>query len=221
MTDGTAFGLEAGHLGRHRSSDEIGLHARVSATLDRIGADVPDCAIDVLDGHGDRMKLPGPAGDFVGPVGMFDVSREAPHQVVIYGPAAAAQFGEAFPDMVRRPYAGPADGIAFALDQEHLGRDQFGLIHLNEEVWQAIDSLPGDARMARWRVFDGEGMPVKPTRTRASGPIDAFKGLTGFEPRYVVFYDRVAAERFGKMFPAMRGERLAELERVWRAARGR
>lgn len=218
MTDASAFGLEPGHLGRHRSRDEIYLHTRVSARLDRIGEQCPHCVTDVLDGHGARMPVPVATSDFVVPVEMFDVPREAPHQIVVYGPDAAAQLGEAFPDLPCRPHAAP-DGIAFELSTTHLGRDQFGLIHLSDEIRRAIDSLPGDARASRWKVLDGEGMPIAPSRTRASGQVAEFEGLNGFEPRYVVFHDRRAAETFGKLFPAMRTERLAELERLWRKAR--
>ena len=218
MTEGTAFRLGPAHLGRHRHTDQISLHARVSATLERICRGGSGGLVDVLDGLGERVRIGKPAGEFVQPVELFDVPREAPHQLVVYGQDAAARVGNAFPDMPHRPYAGQ-DGIAFELDGAHLGKDQFGLVHLNEAVWQAIDSVLGDSGASGWKVFDGEGLPVAPTRTRASGQIDAFEGLNGFEPRYVVFRDQRAAERFARRFPAMRSFRLAVLERAWRAAR--
>ena len=118
--------------------------------------------IQVLDFQGDRVAVPAPGIDFVGPVEMFDVPREAPRQVVVFGADAAARFGEAFPDMARCPFGGAGDGIAFALEGTHLGRDQFGLIQLGDVVRQAIDRLPGDARMSRWTVLDGEGLAIRP-----------------------------------------------------------
>ena len=233
LTDGTAFGLGPGHLGRNRFG-EISLHARVSATLDRICRDVPGCVVDVLDDDGDRLRLPAPVGAFVEPVEMFDIPRAAPHWLVVYGRDAAAPFGDAFPDMVGRPYAGFSDGIAFELGREHLGRDRFGLIHLGDDLRRAIDGIFkdagykhvgfGDAGRSQWKVFDGEGLPVKPSRPGVGEPVAGFAAepvsvFNGFEPRYVVIHDRRAAERFGQLFPKMRRDRLADLERLWREAR--
>jgi hypothetical protein len=229
MTDGTVFGLQARHLGMN-SFREIHLHAEVSATLDRIRNEVPGCVVDVRDGHGDRVAAPGPAGAFVTPVEIFDVPAEAPRQLVVHGEEAAARVGDALPDLVRLPAAGPADGVAFELDREHLGKDRFGLVYLNDDVMLAIASVVGDTAPAQCRVLDGEGLPVKPPRQPSPvggregsrfagfepGPVS---GLNGFEPRYVVFHDRGAAERFARLYPAMRQDALDGLERTWRAAR--
>ena len=209
FADGTAFALEAVHLGQHRRRDEISLHARVSATIDRIRADAPGCVIEVLDFQGDRVAVPAPGIDFVGPVEMFDVPREAPRQVVVFGADAAARFGEAFPDMARCPFGGagtasrsPWRGTIWA------GTSSASCSSATSSVRRltASPAMPachgGRCWTARaWR----SGPPI-----RASGPIDNFDGLNGFEPRYLVFHDRRAAEAFGKQFPTMGRERLAE-----------
>jgi hypothetical protein len=163
MSDGTVFGLQARHLGMNRIR-EIHLHAGVSATLDRIRHDVPGCIIDVLDGHGDRIPVRGSTGAFVAPVEIFDIPREAPRQLVVYGDDAAARVGEALPDLECLPAALPVDGIAFEVEQEHLGRDPFGLVFLNDDVTRAIDSVLGDTSPSRWKVLDEEGLLVKPPR---------------------------------------------------------
>lgn len=228
MTDATAFGLEPGHLGRNRLG-EISLHARVRDALARVCRAVPDSIFDVLDGHGDRMKLPAPPGDFVAPVEAFDIHPGAPHQIVAYGADAAARFGQACPDMACRPYAGPGEAIVFELGQEHLGRDSFGLPCLTDEVTRAIDAVFGAAPGSRCKVFDGEGLAFKPARGSArprgiSDRIASFDGdhasaLNGFEPQYVAIFDRAAAERFARQFPAMPRRDLAEHERIRRRAR--
>jgi len=220
MTDGTAFGLAPGHLGGNRVR-EVFLHARVSAALDRLAAAFPGCLVDVLDRAGDRMSVPAPADAFVRPVEEFDVPAGAPDRIVIYGQDAAAHFGAEFPDMPARRYDGPGDGVAFELDPAHLGLDRFGLVDLSDEVRQALGAVLGNASgsASRWKVFDGEGMPVRTSLTGASERIAGPVPLNGFEPRHVVLYDRAAAERFARLFPALEREELAALERRWRAAR--
>ncbi len=221
MTDAMVFGLAPGHLGMNRFR-RIYLHARVSATLDRICAEVPGSFFDVRDRNDIAIGVPDQPGAFVEPVGEYDVRSDpkAPHQVMMHGQDAATRLGDAFPDMPRRP----CDGIAFALEGAHLSRDRFGSVHLSAAVERAIGRCVAGAGPAlRHKVVDGEGLPAVSNAFSEPGPGFSAGGdvspLNGFEPRYVVFHDRGAAERFGALFPAMRRERLAELERVWRAAR--
>jgi hypothetical protein len=210
MTGDSAFGLLPTHLGRHLFSDEIHLHARVSALLDAIRADVPGCNFDLRDRNDDVLGAPQRASDFVRPVEEYDVPETAPHTIVADGTEAAARLAAAFPDMVRRPY----DGVAFELGGEHLREERFGLVELNLDLQRAIDSVLGDSPIVPYRVFDGEGVPVKRSRL---GFGDKFP--SGFEPRFIVFYDRRAAETFARLFPLMPREALVDRERIWRQAR--
>lgn len=221
MTDATVFLLALGHLGRDRFGTTY-LHARVSATLDRICADVPGSFFDVRDRSDNGIGVPQRPDAFAGPVEDYDVlgDPKAPNKVVVFAHDAAARLGAAFPDMPRRPH----DGIAFALEGAHLSRDRFGSVYLSPEVARAIGACVGGGGPGLWhKVVDGEGLPaVSNAFSELGAGFSADRevaALNGFEPRYVVFHDRGAAEKFGRLFPAMRRERLGELERVWRAAR--
>jgi hypothetical protein len=224
MTDGTMFRLQPEHLGRHHVSDAIFLHARVSTALDRICQDVPGCIVDVLDRDGDRIPVPSPASSFVQPIEMLYPPTSAPDRVVVYGPEAAARDVATFLGMPGRPYVAP-DGIAFELGREHLCRDQFNLIHLDDNVRRAIKSALDAAPNSRFRILDGEGYRIRSAQqlSLAAAPYGEDQDLSmftsGFEPQHVVFYDRRAAATFAQVFPAMCKEELASLERRWRRAR--
>lgn len=220
MSAATVFKLAPDHLGEDRLG-RIFLHARISAALDRSCADVPDGWFDVRDGHDDSIPVPERPEEYMAAVGEFDVLPGMPHKVVVFGEAAVARFGAAVPDILGRPY----DGTVFVLDGEHLSLDKYGLVGLAEEVRQAIDVAgPGNGpECLAFKVFDGDGK--RAVYSGDSDPSDPFidegapvSRLNGFEPRYVVFQDRRAAERFAARLPGMRRERLVELERLWRKA---
>ncbi len=211
MTDGTAFTLLPGHLGRN-GLGEVWLHVRVSAALDGICATVPGAYFHVRDRRGARVQRPG--SSFVATVAAFEALAEtAPQVLVVRGGEAAAQVGRAFPDMP----AGPDEGVAFELDAAQLGRDRWGLVQVAAEVRQAIDAVLAAVPEAHCQVLDGEGLPLRGGGTGRQ-VLGFGEALDGFEPQYLAFADRRAAAAFARRFPAMRRHELAGLERVWREA---
>ena len=224
MTEGTAFTLHPEHLGLHLSTRRVWLHARVSLMLERLTVEFPGSLYDVLDDQGTRLRIPDSTSDFATPNDSVGAPAGAPGCIVVYGQEAAARFGDTYPDMRRRPHAGPGEAVAFELDGSQLGRDAFGFTRVTADVMHAIDRALASAVTARCTVLDGEGIPVPQRRSGGSDRIEPLNSepvcvINGFQPQYLAFADRRAAEAFGRLFPGMRRYALADLERTWRAAR--